>query len=157
MHVRMEDFGGVTSGWKQCTDQFNISCGIDVAFSCHGKAPYGTCLGCLVCWKVRGCQHFLRCRLPHKLSNPHTMLEMAYGCRFAPYGLPPICPSRDQDWFLNYFVEEVDRGSFYAKGLLELTPCDLWPYIRGKTIWLIGDSIMQVQAPALSAPHKPSS
>ena len=64
--------------------------------------------------------------------------------RFAPYGLPPICPSIDQDWLLKYFVEETEKGSYYAKGLLELTPCDLWPYIRGKTVWLIGDSIMQV-------------
>ncbi|KAK9833226.1 hypothetical protein WJX74_010892 [Apatococcus lobatus] len=76
--------------------------------------------------------------------------ERTHFCRFAPYGLPPICPSRDQDWFLNYFMEEVDKGSVYAKGLLELTPCDLWPYIRGKTIWLIGDSIMQEHQQALS-------
>ena len=48
-------------------------------------------------------------------------------------------------------MEEVDKGSFYAKGLLELTPCDLWPYIRGKTIWLIGDSIMQVRLPCTGA------
>ena len=32
-----------------------------------------------------------------------------------------------------------------ARELLELTPCDLYPFIRGRTLWLIGDSIQQVQ------------
>ncbi|KIZ01068.1 hypothetical protein MNEG_6895 [Monoraphidium neglectum] len=25
-------------------------------------------------------------------------------------------------------------------GALELSPCDLWPYLRGRTLWLLGDS-----------------
>ena len=35
-------------------------------------------------------------------------------------------------------------GAVGAKDLLELTPCDLFPYIRGRTLWLVGDSMMQV-------------
>ena len=27
--------------------------------------------------------------------------------------------------------------------LLTLTPCDLWPWLRGRTLWLVGDSMMQ--------------
>lgn len=27
--------------------------------------------------------------------------------------------------------------------MLALTPCDLFPLIRGRTVWLVGDSIMQ--------------
>ena len=30
--------------------------------------------------------------------------------------------------------------------LMELTPCDIFPYLRGRTIWLVGDSMMQVRA-----------
>ena len=38
--------------------------------------------------------------------------------------------------------------------LMELTPCDIFPYLRGRTIWLVGDSMMQVQSTgaALSLP-----
>ena len=32
-----------------------------------------------------------------------------------------------------------------ARELLELTPCDLYSFIRGRTLWLVGDSIQQVQ------------
>ena len=31
-----------------------------------------------------------------------------------------------------------------AQELLGLTPCDMWPYFRGRTTWLVGDSMMQV-------------
>lgn len=31
-----------------------------------------------------------------------------------------------------------------ARELLDLTPCDLFSFIRGRTLWLIGDSIQQV-------------
>lgn len=31
-----------------------------------------------------------------------------------------------------------------ARELLELTPCDLYSFIRGRTLWLVGDSIQQV-------------
>ena len=38
--------------------------------------------------------------------------------------------------------------------LMELTPCDVFPYLRGRTIWLVGDSMMQVRSivSALSLP-----
>lgn len=32
-----------------------------------------------------------------------------------------------------------------ARELLDLTPCDLFSFIRGRTLWLIGDSIQQVR------------
>lgn len=37
-------------------------------------------------------------------------------------------------------------GAAGAKDLLELTPCDLFPYVRGRTLWLVGDSMMQVRS-----------
>ena len=38
------------------------------------------------------------------------------------------------------------KGAPGARELLELTPCDLWPFLRGRTLWLVGDSMMQVCA-----------
>ena len=38
-----------------------------------------------------------------------------------------------------------------ARELLDLTPCDLFSFIRGRTLWLIGDSIQQVRCPRLYA------
>ena len=40
----------------------------------------------------------------------------------------------------------VDRANAHAPGMeemLTLTPCDLWPWLRGRTLWLVGDSMMQ--------------
>jgi hypothetical protein len=44
-------------------------------------------------------------------------------------------------------------GAVGAKELLELMPCDMFPYIRGRTLWLVGDSMMQVGA-AVDAPGR---
>ena len=30
-----------------------------------------------------------------------------------------------------------------AKQMLLFTPCDLFPWIKGRTLWLVGDSIQQ--------------
>ena len=38
----------------------------------------------------------------------------------------------------------ASEGADGARELLALTPCDLWPYMRGRTLWLVGDSMMQV-------------
>ena len=45
----------------------------------------------------------------------------------------------------------VDRAAVGAPGMQEmltLTPCDLWPWLRGRTLWLVGDSMMQQTAKA---------
>ena len=31
-----------------------------------------------------------------------------------------------------------------------MTPCDLFPLLKGRTVWLLGDSIMQVSGPPYS-------
>ncbi|BDA42198.1 hypothetical protein COCOBI_03-0850 [Coccomyxa sp. Obi] len=64
-------------------------------------------------------------------------------CAYTPHSYSPICPHKDQESLLQYFLERADNGSTWAQGLLQLTPCDLWPFIRGRTLWLMGDSITQ--------------
>ena len=41
-------------------------------------------------------------------------------------------------------VFRASEGADGARDLLALTPCDLFPYMRGRTLWLVGDSMMQV-------------
>jgi len=36
------------------------------------------------------------------------------------------------------------QGAEWARKILDLKPCDLWPQIRGRTVWVVGDSISQV-------------
>ena len=48
------------------------------------------------------------------------------------------------DW-----VKRAEEGSPGVKDLLTLTPCDIFPYIRDRTLWLIGDSLTLVPPPAL--------
>ncbi len=55
-----------------------------------------------------------------------------------------MCPHDDQDRLLQHFLDRAQSGSQWAANMLQLTPCDLWPFIQGRTIWLMGDSIMQV-------------
>jgi hypothetical protein len=46
---------------------------------------------------------------------------------------------------LQHFLDRAANGSALATNLLQLTPCDLWPFIRGRTLWLLGDSLTQVR------------
>ena len=45
-------------------------------------------------------------------------------------------------------LRRAERGAAGMRELMELTPCDIFPYLRGRTIWLVGDSMMQVRATA---------
>ena len=37
----------------------------------------------------------------------------------------------------------AEEGMLAAKQMLLFTPCDLFPWIKGRTLWLVGDSIQQ--------------
>lgn len=68
--------------------------------------------------------------------------------RYERYSEPPICPKYEQERLAQYFVEQAYAGSQNAQGLLELTPCDFWPLIQGRSLWLFGDSITMVSLAA---------
>lgn len=55
-----------------------------------------------------------------------------------------VCPHEDQDRLLQHFLDRAANGSHWAANMLQMTPCDVWPFIRGRTVWLMGDSITQV-------------
>ena len=43
-----------------------------------------------------------------------------------------------------YILRRAEQGAVGVREMLEMTPCDVFAYIRGRTIWLVGDSMMQV-------------
>ena len=44
-----------------------------------------------------------------------------------------------------HYNARVAAGDAWAANMLRMTPCDLWPFLRGRTLWLLGDSITQVR------------
>ena len=43
-----------------------------------------------------------------------------------------------------WLADQARNGAEWAKDSLALKPCDLWPQLRGRTVWMVGDSISQV-------------
>lgn len=56
----------------------------------------------------------------------------------------PVCPDWLQEQLLTWMIESAERGRPGFKEMLTMTPCDLFSLIRGRTLWLMGDSMMQV-------------
>ena len=42
-------------------------------------------------------------------------------------------------------------GAVGVREMMEMTPCDIFGYIRGRTVWLVGDSMMQVRCSCCEA------
>ena len=57
-----------------------------------------------------------------------------------------ICPAGLCRIVKHVALRRAERGGAGMRELMELTPCDVFPYLRGRTIWLVGDSMMQVQS-----------
>ncbi len=54
-----------------------------------------------------------------------------------------------QDDFLSHLLSRAghaDRDTNPYADMLTMTPCDLFPYLRGRTLWLLGDATMQVRS-----------
>lgn len=54
----------------------------------------------------------------------------------------------DRQRLQRWLVERAEVGAPGGKELLEMTPCDLFTYLRGRTLWLVGDSMMQAGSPS---------
>lgn len=44
------------------------------------------------------------------------------------------------------FALRAEAGAPGVKEMLTLTPCDLFEMLEGRTLWLVGDSMTQVQS-----------
>ena len=58
--------------------------------------------------------------------------------------MDPNCPTKlrqDMTGWLRYWSSE---GASWATEDLLLRPCEIWPHVRGNTVFFIGDSMIQV-------------
>ena len=62
-------------------------------------------------------------------------------CQYLSNG--PVCPAHDQKHFWRYLVSRAEAGAPGYEAMLTMTPCDIWPYLKGRTLWVAGDSISQ--------------
>lgn len=53
-------------------------------------------------------------------------------CQFKSHG--QLCTPRDSEWLVTTYVKRNWTQ------LLTLTPCDFWPFLEGRTLWIMGDS-----------------
>lgn len=64
----------------------------------------------------------------------------------------PVCPEWLQEQLLSWLIDGAEQGRPGFKEMLTLTPCDIFPLLRGRTLWLMGDSMMQVRRRLLVPP-----
>ncbi|CAL8461602.1 g1133 [Coccomyxa elongata] len=65
--------------------------------------------------------------------------EKAEFCKYEPPALK-VCSPAQLSRLHEYFLGRASNGSQWAEGMLRLSPCDIWPHIMGRTLWLLGDS-----------------
>jgi hypothetical protein len=68
-------------------------------------------------------------------------------CRRFDGQVDPACPYEDRQRIAAWLSDMAKQGAGWARDILDLKPCDLWPQLRGRTTWVIGDSISQVSIP----------
>lgn len=73
--------------------------------------------------------------------TPLALSSYFAGCRFE---VEPICPKELVYEFTAQLRSWKDQGSSWAKEALLLQPCDFWKILRGRTTWIIGDSVTEV-------------
>ncbi len=78
----------------------------------------------------------------HETSEGEVLIESA--CRS--HG--EVCPDYLKMELLTGWISRADQGAPGVKEMLTLTPCDLFPFIRGRTLWILGDSQALVSSPS---------
>lgn len=53
------------------------------------------------------------------------------------------CPFEEQRNFLEHLITRAELGAPGYEHMLTMTPCDWWPFLKNRTIWLVGDSLTQ--------------
>ncbi len=77
------------------------------------------------------------------VSGANSDVNESALCRFEE-GFLPACKMEDRRKLVSWLGEYANNGAQWARDILTLKPCDLWPQIRGKTVWIVGDSVSQV-------------
>ena len=76
-------------------------------------------------------------------SPTDQFISGATECRFE---LQPSCPHELRKHLTSWLRHSSSEGAKWAEEALLLRPCDLWPYLKGRTVWVAGDSMSQVGA-----------
>lgn len=53
------------------------------------------------------------------------------------------CPPPEQRTFLEHLISRAEMGAPGYEHMLTMTPCDWWPLLKNRTLWLVGDSLTQ--------------
>eukprot|EP00884_Botryococcus_braunii_P017736 jgi/Botrbrau1/4646/Bobra.33_2s0017.1 len=74
-------------------------------------------------------------------TNCHRMAAWENSCYFSGSREDnSICPADSRKLLLEYLVGRAEAGAPGYAEMLSMTPCDLFPLFRGRTLWIIGDS-----------------
>lgn len=74
--------------------------------------------------------------------SSQNISEISVRCRFDGR-FSPACKLADRQKVTSWLAMHAKNGSRWASDILTLKPCDLWPHVRGRTTWIIGDSLSQ--------------
>lgn len=91
--------------------------------------------------------------LPYSFTGPSQNCS-SLGCVHPYWGrrcrfdnrLQPSCDWEDRRHLTAWLADLSRNGADWARSILGLKPCDLWPQLRGRTTWVIGDSVSQDMA-----------
>jgi len=125
----------------------------------QGRATYGAAKtddGCATDHKEHD-QYYLSGEWQPKFSTGSSPDCDTPGCTDDFWGprsrfeVEPVCPKEVVLEFTKWLREMSDQGSAWARQALILTPCDMWKMLRGRTTWVVGDSVTEDIGHAMSA------
>ena len=87
-------------------------------------------------------------RLFSACGSPSTQELMAVCPRWRQFQHTAHLCSKDRAWRLRDLLVEKELW-----GPLLATPCDLWPHLRGRTLWILGDSQARLRVTAAQQAH----
>jgi hypothetical protein len=59
----------------------------------------------------------------------------------------PQCPAEVQEDLQSRLRGAAEGGHQWARDILLVRPCQLFPYLEGRTLWIIGDSMSKAPPP----------
>lgn len=72
--------------------------------------------------------------------------HIANSCRFK-HEHAPQCPYEVQQDLQTRLTKAASEGHDWAREILLVRPCQIFPFLEGRTMWIIGDSMSKVALP----------
>ena len=79
------------------------------------------------------------------VMSPQSLARFNVSTRSATAGYCQrlTCPKEEQRGFLEHLISRAELGAPGYEAMLTMTPCDWWPLLANRTLWLVGDSLSQ--------------